>query len=223
MLTTHLPVLSGRSDGGAARSLATPWFQLSGGSSGGTSSSSEGYPPFRYSATLLSSSSSSSGGTQQRQQRGGQAPPAIQQQQQQQQAPEPQVTYFFCSFDGGCSARSVARGFRCPLASCRGLRCHSYAALQQHIGSMHGYHSSYFSGLMPDGGLEVYLRCKPGALLLGFGGGSAWSVMLCLRPYAGASCPARMHRVRPSLLYSHLAVCPPPLHPPPRSLDDSQA
>lgn len=75
---------------------------------------------------------------------------------------QPLVSFFFCSYDGTRSVRACARGWACPLESCRGLRCHSYGGLQQHLQATHAYHSYFFSEVMPDGGAEVYLRCKPG-------------------------------------------------------------
>ncbi|KAL4448261.1 hypothetical protein ABPG75_005480 [Micractinium tetrahymenae] len=95
-------------------------------------------------------------------QQGAALPPAGSQQQQQQHRRPPLVSFFFCSFDGTRSVRACAPTWACPLESCRGLRCHSYTGLQQHMQATHAYHSYYFSEVMPDGGSEVYLRCKPG-------------------------------------------------------------
>ncbi len=87
----------------------------------------------------------------------------VQQQQQGEGPPrQPVVSFFFCSYDGTRSVRACVRGWACPLESCRGLRCHSYAGLQQHMQATHAYHSYFFSEAMPDGGAEVFLRCKPG-------------------------------------------------------------
>ncbi len=92
-----------------------------------------------------------------------QQPPLNQQQQQHQPDHQPLLTFFFTSPDGSRSARTQQRGFRCPLASCRGLRCHSWAGLQQHLQASHRYQDSYFSEPeQPGGDLEAYLRCKPG-------------------------------------------------------------
>lgn len=87
---------------------------------------------------------------------------APQQQQGTQQQEEQQVTFFFSSFTGSCTAHGRLLGFHCPHASCHAMCCHSYAGLQQHMWATHSYHSYHFSDVMPDGGLEVHLRCKPG-------------------------------------------------------------
>jgi hypothetical protein len=98
------------------------------------------------------------GGGAEKQVQAGAAPPPLSQQ-------EPLLAFYFCSHNGSRSVRAAAPGFRCPLSCCRGLRCHSYAGLQQHLQASHSYSSYHFAEAAgPGGELEIFLRCKPGEL-----------------------------------------------------------
>ena len=146
----------------------------------------------------------------------GVAPAALGLHQQQQQG-EPEVCFTFSSYDGSMAARAACRGFRCPLSSCRGLRCHSYEGLRQHLAASHSYHAAHFMPPPPPGGThEVFLRCKPGALLSlqgcpvlqDWGAGS-------MRPQppapgAGQTPPCSHSPPSPTQLPARLPALPPP-------------
>ena len=182
VLTTHVPAAP--ASGGAAPAAPFPWIELQQLGQQQAEEQQLGQEDSSKAAPLdcrLRLVEAGSGGERQAgskrkagaleereagEQAGATPPPPGPQQQQQQRQQQPLVDIYCCSFDDSRFVREAQRGYACPHRSCGGLRCHSAAGLQQHLHASHAYHNYQFWDAGDGTGLlEVYLRCKPGALV----------------------------------------------------------